>query len=305
MLWVTSAQKLFTNLSPQKSRYILTEWSNCFKTMSKLKKYLEEVKSQNGTELDLVDKGIVNLLESPAIFSMRQITRITLTHNKITVLPPAIADLQNLETLNLFNNHLEELPTAIAAMSKLKILNIGMNRMNTLPRGFGAIPNLEVLDLTYNNLNENSLPGNFFCLETLRALYMGDNDFETIPKEIKNLKNLQILVLRENDLISLPKEIGELARLRELHIQGNRLTVLPPDLGILDLVGMKQVFKGENNPWVPPIADQFQVGVSHVFDYIRSDTYKYLYGRHIQARADPPPKTNDKSKKISRLHKKH
>jgi len=45
-------------------------------------------------------------------------------------------------------------------------------------------------------------------------------------------------------------------------------------LGNLDLVGFKQVFKAENNPWVPPIEDQLQVGVSHVFDYIRTDTYK-------------------------------
>jgi len=45
-------------------------------------------------------------------------------------------------------------------------------------------------------------------------------------------------------------------------------------LGNLDLVGLKQVFKAENNPWVPPIADQLQIGVSHVFDYIRTDTYK-------------------------------
>ena len=45
-------------------------------------------------------------------------------------------------------------------------------------------------------------------------------------------------------------------------------------VGALDLVGTKQVFKAENNPWVPPIADQFQVGVSHVFDYIREETYK-------------------------------
>lgn len=44
--------------------------------------------------------------------------------------------------------------------------------------------------------------------------------------------------------------------------------------GNLDLVGTKQVFKADNNPWVAPIADQFQVGISHVFDYIRSDTYK-------------------------------
>ena len=45
-------------------------------------------------------------------------------------------------------------------------------------------------------------------------------------------------------------------------------------LGNLDMVGLKQVFKAENNPWVPPIADQLQIGISHVFDYIRTDTYK-------------------------------
>jgi Leucine-rich repeat (LRR) protein len=37
---------------------------------------------------------------------------------------------------------------------------------------------------------------NFFIIystETLRALYLGDNDFEYLPIEIKNLKNLQIV----------------------------------------------------------------------------------------------------------------
>lgn len=45
-------------------------------------------------------------------------------------------------------------------------------------------------------------------------------------------------------------------------------------LGNLDLTGPKQVFKAENNPWVTPIADQFQLGISHVFEYVRSETYK-------------------------------
>lgn len=47
-----------------------------------------------------------------------------------------------------------------------------------------------------------------------------------------------------------------------------------PLSGNLDLTGPKQVFKAENNPWVTPIADQFQLGVSHVFEYVRSETYK-------------------------------
>lgn len=32
--------------------------------------------------------------------------------------------------------------------------------------------------------------------ESLRALYLGDNDFEYLPREIGNLKNLQIVCIR-------------------------------------------------------------------------------------------------------------
>ncbi|XP_040403545.1 ras suppressor protein 1 isoform X1 [Cygnus olor] len=250
--------------------------------MSKsLKKMVEESREKNQPEVDMCDRGVSNMLDVPGLFTLSHITQLVLSHNKLTTVPANIADLRNIEVLNFFNNQIEELPTQISSLQKLKHLNLGMNRLNTLPRGFGSLPALEVLDLTYNNLNENSLPGNFFYLTTLRALYLSDNDFEILPPDIGKLTKLQILSLRDNDLISLPKEIGELTQLKELHIQGNRLTVLPPELGNLDLTGQKQVFKAENNPWVTPIADQFQLGVSHVFEYIRSETYKYLYGRHM------------------------
>nr|XP_028698541.1 ras suppressor protein 1-like isoform X2 [Macaca mulatta] len=124
--------------------------------------------------------------------------------------PPNIAELKNLEVL--------------------KHLNLGMNRLNTLPRGFSSLPALEVLDLTYNNLNENCLPGNFFYLTTLCALYLSDNNFEILPPDIGKLTKMQTLNNRDNNLISLPKEIGELTQLKEVHIQGNCLAILPPEL---------------------------------------------------------------------------
>jgi len=159
-------------------------------------------------------------------------------------------------------------------MPKLRILNVSINRLVFLPRGFGAFPVLEVLDLSYNNLNETLLPGNFFGMETLRALYLGDNEFEYIPKEVGQLKNLQILGLRDNDLLELPREVGDLARLRELHIQNNRLQVLPPEIAQLDLLSNKSVMKMEENPWVNPIAEQYLLGISHVIDYLKTETYK-------------------------------
>ncbi|XP_033114769.1 ras suppressor protein 1-like [Anneissia japonica] len=268
--------------------------------MSKsIKKQVDEAQNHRSPELDLSDKNISKILDIPSLFSLADhLTRLTLSHNKIDSVPPAVVELHKLEVLNLFNNHIEELPTNFSSMQNLKRLNVGMNRLYHLPRGFGAFPKLEVLDLTYNNLSENSLSKNFFLLGTLRALYLSDNDFEVIPEEIGKLTQLKQLAIRDNDLISLPQAIGELAMLRELHIQGNRLTVLPPELGKLDLYSNQAVFRADNNPWVPPILDQFQVGVSHVFEYIRSDTYKYLYGRHMQAGAAPPPKKANKSKKI-------
>ena len=77
-------------------------------------------------------------------------------------------------------------------------------------------------------------------------------------------------------MIEVPEEIAALTNLRELHLQGNRLTVLPPQLGQLDFLSSRRILKLENNPWVPPIEDQLIMGVSHVIEYIRTETYKYF-----------------------------
>ena len=60
-----------------------------------------------------------------SIVTMLNLTRITLTHNRISVVTPALANLTNLEILNLFNNQVEELPTSLSSMPKLRILNLG------------------------------------------------------------------------------------------------------------------------------------------------------------------------------------
>uniref|UniRef100_A0A914DKQ5 Ras suppressor protein 1 n=2 Tax=Acrobeloides nanus TaxID=290746 RepID=A0A914DKQ5_9BILA len=257
------------------------------------------------TEIEHVDRGLSNWNSLNINFQNERITRITLSHNKLTTVPPNISDLVGLEYLNLWNNHIEELPPSISSLPNLKILNVGMNRLNKLPRGFGSFAKLEILDLTYNNLKEQSLPGNFFFMPTLRALYLGDNDFESFPEDVHNLSNLQILVLRENDLIDLPRQLATLDKLRELHIQGNRLQVVPPELGALDLIdnNKKQSTKTlrvENNPWISPLKEAFlRGGVDEFWTYVRSDNYKRLYDTHPKGVGSPPPKRN-KDKKISR-----
>ncbi|CAG5895664.1 unnamed protein product [Menidia menidia] len=189
------------------------------KKMSKsLKKIVEESRDKNLPEVEMCDRGISNMSDIPglckesyalqsgsvvnmAFVTLSNITQLVLSHNKITVVPANISELKNLEVLNMFNNQIEDLPTQISSLQKLKHLNLGMNRLNSLPRGFGSFPALEVLDLTYNNLSHSSLPGNFFYLTTLRALYLSDNDFEVLPTDIGKLTKLQIVSQCEHKLI--------------------------------------------------------------------------------------------------------
>jgi Leucine-rich repeat (LRR) protein len=269
----------------------------------------KEERPEEVTEIDHVDRGINNFNQLHINWQNEHLTRLTLSHNKLTSVPPNISDLVGLENLNLWNNQIEELPTTISALPNLKILNVGMNRLYKLPRGFGSFAKLEILDLTYNNLKEQSLPGNFFFMPTLRALYLGDNDFESFPEDVAHLTNLQVLVLRENDLIDLPRQLATCQKLKELHIQGNRLQVIPPDLGALDLIDIKdqnnKTLRVENNPWIAPLKDALhRDGIEGFWNYVRSDNYRRLYEGHPPGVGSPPPKRN-KDKKISRLPHKH
>ena len=103
-------------------------------------------------------------------------------------------------------------------------VSVALNRIVSLGRGFGACPMLEVLDVTHNNLSEDGLSANFWMMgkkcapvrflawpsnrilivysfvniESLRALYLGDNFLRSISPEIGRLRNLQIVSFEES-----------------------------------------------------------------------------------------------------------
>ena len=60
------------------------------------------------------------LPQMPRLWTMQNVTRLTLAHNKITEIPPAMANLENMEILNLFNNSVEEVPASLSSMPKLR-----------------------------------------------------------------------------------------------------------------------------------------------------------------------------------------
>ncbi|RCN30114.1 hypothetical protein ANCCAN_24115 [Ancylostoma caninum] len=57
----------------------------------------EKKKDEPNTELEHVDRNISSLNAIPRLFEMTYLTRLTLSHNKLTSIPPNIADLENLQ----------------------------------------------------------------------------------------------------------------------------------------------------------------------------------------------------------------
>ncbi|MEQ9147378.1 MAG: leucine-rich repeat domain-containing protein, partial [Cytophagales bacterium] len=67
------------------------------------------------------------------------------------------------------------------------------------------------------------LPSEFGELKNLKALYLRNNYFESVPVSITRLNNLKILDLSVNQLTSLPIEIANLKNLDELILVGNKI----------------------------------------------------------------------------------
>ena len=85
-----------------------------------IRKTLDEAQHIPNAEIDFSDKSLVHMDDMSRLWMMRNVTRLTLSHNKISEIPAAIASMENMEILNLFNNSLQEVPSSISHMPKLR-----------------------------------------------------------------------------------------------------------------------------------------------------------------------------------------
>lgn len=271
-----------------------------------LRKAVEAAKQKKELEFHLPDEGIAHLEDVPELFTLHNITRLVLSHNRIADLPPEIVELRSLEYLNLFNNHLEDLPSTISALPRLRELNLALNRLCELPRGFGSFPALEILDITYNNLTNASFSANFTYLGgCLRALYMGDNDLTAFPPKIEKFVHLEVLVLRDNDISEIPKELHSCNKLVTLLLQSNQINVLPPEITRLNFLGEKCSFRIGDNPLIHALDEKLQQSsIKPFFDYLKTDEYRTIYTRFCEE-GKPSKIKRDKKEKKSRRTTKH
>jgi len=104
--------------------------------------------------------------------------------------------------------------------------------------GFFQIPGtpeslLHLSELNLNRKNLKSLPDSFSKLNNIKKLSISQNQFDTIPSQIRRLGKLTSLSLNECHLTCLPEWIGELIKIEELSLYSNQLSSIPDGLSKL------------------------------------------------------------------------
>lgn len=185
---------------------------------------------------------------------------------------------------------LSQLPDPALTPNVLVVLDLRHNKI----REFSAqnivyLTGLQHLDLTGNHIAE--VPANVDLLaNNLRALYLGRNRIECLPKELGRLTSLLALRLDHNRLWELPWELGYAGALEALALEHNRLTSLPPELALLSRL---RVLGLRGNPLIPasssrtrdcaPVAGGEVRISSFASDELEADTC-FLSGRNTLAR---------------------
>ncbi len=173
----------------------------------------------------MTDDELLQIIEQAA---RRDVTRLDLSGEGLTMLPSEIGHLSSLQSLDLRRNQLTTLPPEIDQLINLGILELDDNQLVTLPPEIGQLSNLIELYLSKNKLTV--LPSEIGQLSKLRSLYLKSNQLATLPPEIVQLTNLKLLSLSNNRLTTLPPEFLQL-RLRKLDLRENELPIPPEVLG--------------------------------------------------------------------------
>src|SRR3990172_3609002 len=147
----------------------------------------------NDESKNTLDLSSLSLTSLPPIFNtdpfIKRLTKLDISHNRLTSLPSEIGRLQALQLLQVSSNQLTSLPSEIGRLQALQLLQVSSNRLTSLPSEIGRLQALQGLGGSNNQLT--SLPAEIGGLQALQGLGVSNNRLTSLPAEIGGLQALQ------------------------------------------------------------------------------------------------------------------
>jgi Leucine-rich repeat (LRR) protein len=173
----------------------------------------------------------INLTLFPDIYRNKQLKKLNLLENYLTLEDLKPIQNQSLQELNLMKNRIVKVPDAIGSFTGLKKLAFNYNRITTVAPGLSKLSGLESVSFYQNSLE--SFPQALYDMPSLVAIDLYFNQIRSVEPGITKLQKLRTLYLSNNKLAALPSNIGELSNLQAFYLHSNRLSELPESIGQL------------------------------------------------------------------------
>ncbi|NWR66100.1 PIDD1 protein, partial [Bucorvus abyssinicus] len=182
----------------------------------------------------------------PGVGTLRCLTHLDLSFNRLSTLPSCILHLPSLRVLLVSHNSLVTLPEDFGSLSRLTFFSAMKNQLKDLPQSIGELAELQDLDLSENALE--FLPDEVGNLHSCTELDLSGNRLLSIPDSLANLKSLRRLHLHSNLLVTVPASLASLPNLSRLDLQNNCLHAVPPEIQSSPFVCLRGNPLGDTKP---------------------------------------------------------
>lgn len=147
-----------------------------------------------------------DILFLPESIGELNIDILSITHNRLQILPYSIGSMKNLTCLYIYNTNICFLPSTITNLSHLQVLHLTHNKLMRLPDDIGKLKHLVELKASFNAIT-------------------------SIPESIRECSSLQHVELGYNFITSIPDHLT----LTTLSLIKNKITEIPPNLKVQHL----------------------------------------------------------------------
>ena len=193
-----------------------------------------------------LDDNDIETLDAQMCLHMPYLEILSLTRNRISVLPPELAQHTQLSLLRLSQNQIDRIPVSFGSMRSLRSLEIAGLPVKMPPQDilkYGtenicaylcALQQAESENVCIlNNFDLMHVPPEVLALTKINVLELNRMRLAEIPDSLTALTDLTRLSMCANAIQHIPISMAQLTNLTELELDHNAVSALLPELHVL------------------------------------------------------------------------